>query len=463
MSGEETIAAISTPIGLGGIGIVRLSGPKALSIMAGLADADFDALTSRRSHTTALTRIINPMTGDLVDEALVTIMRAPNSYTREDVVEINCHSATPVLRQILNLTLTAGARLAEPGEFTKRAFLSGRIDLTQARAVSCLIEAQSDAAARAAAAQAHGHVSAQINAYRQELVGLAAELEAALDFSDEDIGLRSSAGLREQIKELAENIEALLKRVERGRFAENGITAAIVGRPNVGKSSLLNALAMEDKAIVSAQPGTTRDIVESRIVFGDIPVHIKDTAGWRVPSDDIEAQGIGKTRNALETADIVLLILDGSEPLQEEDRKLIGSLSKSCSRPIIVVFSKNDLPQCLAEKDIPDFPRNCPIVSISATAGCGIDQLSAAVIDRLGLSAFSEGSEAIVAGIKQEQSLVKAGVELREAYKASTEGFGEEVVSQLVKDAIVDLGKFCGEDVGEEILDEIFSRFCIGK
>ncbi|MDP1808554.1 MAG: tRNA uridine-5-carboxymethylaminomethyl(34) synthesis GTPase MnmE [Actinomycetota bacterium] len=461
MSGTETIAAISTPIGPGGIGIIRLSGPAALPIVAGLTSVGPNDVNTRPSHTTSLTKIIDPATGVLVDEALVTIMKAPNSYTREDVIEINCHSGMPTLRAVLNLVLAGGARLAEPGEFTKRAFLSGRIDLTQAQAVISLIEAQSDAAARAAASQAEGHVSARINAYRQELIGLAAELEAAIDFSDEEIGPVDAGRLRRQIEAVGEGIEELLKRVEQGRIIDNGLTAVIVGRPNVGKSSLLNALAMEDKAIVSPQPGTTRDVVESRVMLGDVPVQIKDTAGWRVPGDDIETQGIIKTQAALAAADLVILVLDGSESLKAEDLELIGVFKKNTV--VVAAINKSDLPQRLNADDLPIAVKDGLIVRLSARTGDGLDSLSAGVAGMIGRLKSAEGNEAIMAGAQQEQDLIRAKASLSGALAASAGSYGEEIVSVFVKEAIVHLGRFCGHDVGEEVLSEIFSRFCIGK
>lgn len=460
MSGTETIAAISTPIGPGGIGIIRLSGPEALSIVDGLTCGQ-KSLAARRSHTTLLTKIIDPATGALIDEALVTVMKAPNSYTREDVVEINCHSGLPTLRSVLNLVLAGGARLAEPGEFTKRAFLSGRIDLTQAQAIISLIEAQSDAASRAAVAQAGGHVSAQINAYRQELIGLAAELEAAIDFSEEEESPEDVGRIHQQIEAVGRGIKELIKRVEQGRIIDHGLTAVIVGRPNVGKSSLLNALAMEEKAIVSPQAGTTRDIVESRIMLGDIPVQIKDTAGWRLPGDDIEAQGIAKARAALDTADLVMLVLDGSESLKKEDLELMDLFGATAT--VVVIVNKSDLPRMLNVDDLPASVNGGLTVHLSATTGDGLNKLGAGVAGTLCRLKAAEGNEAIMAGVKQEQDLIRAKLSLSEALAASAASYGEEVVAVFVKDAIVSLGRFCGHEVDDEVLSEIFSRFCIGK
>lgn len=457
----ETIAAISTPVGPGGIGIVRLSGPAALSIVAALTPIGRKNLMLQQSHTTSLARIVDPASGAPVDEVLVTIMRAPNSYTREDIVEINCHSGIPTLRAVLNLVLAGGARLAEPGEFTRRAFLSGRIDLAQAQAVISLIEARSDAAARAAASQAQGHVSAQINTYRRELIGLAAELEAAIDFSDEDLAPADTAKLRRQIETVGEGVAGLVKRARQGRILDHGLTMVIIGRPNAGKSSLLNALALEDKAIVSPQPGTTRDIVEARVLLGDVPVRTKDTAGWRAPVDDIEAQGIGKTKTALEGADLAVLVLDGGESLNKEDLELIDALKNG--QAVVVAINKSDLTQRLNVDDLPRSLRGAPTILISAKTGDGLDRLSAGIIGTIGRFASNEGNEAIMAGVRQERDLFKAKTSLDEARAAGAGGFGEEVVSSFVKEAIVHLGRFCGHDVTEEVLDEIFSRFCIGK
>ena len=458
---EETIAAISTPIGPGGIGIVRLSGPGAIAIADRLATTKKGPISARPSHTITLAKIIDSHTQDVIDEVLITVMRAPNSYTREDVVEINCHAGAFTMKKILDAALKEGARMAQPGEFTRRAFLAGRIDLTQAQAVISLIQARSEAAARAAARQAEGHVSRKIRALREELVGLAAELEAAVDFVEEDIEPMSAPKISKELKKVACELEELLRKAKLGKFLDEGITAAIVGRPNVGKSSLLNALTMEDKAIVSSHPGTTRDIVEARIQMDGIPIIMKDTAGWRVPLDDIESQGIDRTRRAIQEVDLIILVVDGSERLKPEDKELMGQLRHEERR--VTVINKTDLPQKTDVDHLPRYLRKDPIISISAKNGDGLDLLGQLIGSRSGFSKELEGNEAFLTSASQESNLINAKTKLDEASAAQSEGFGEEIMSALVKEAIVGLGEIVGTNVNEEIVRQIFKRFCVGK
>ncbi len=458
---EDTIAAISTPTGSGGIGIVRLSGPGALAIADRLATTKNGPISSRLSHTITLAKIVDSATKDVIDEVLITVMKAPNSYTREDVVEINCHAGAFTMKKILDSALKEGARLAQPGEFTRRAFLAGRIDLTQAQAVISLIQARSEAAARAAARQAEGHVSRKIKALREGLVRIAAELEAAVDFVDEDIETRSTGEISKELKKVACELEELLLEAKRGKILDEGITAAIVGRPNVGKSSLLNALMMEDKAIVSSRPGTTRDIVEARIQMNGIPIIMKDTAGWRVPLDDIEAQGLDRTKKAIQEVDLIILVLDGSDRLKPEDKELMSQLCHE--ERSVTVINKIDLPQKTDLDNLPPSLRKGPIISISAKQGDGLDLLGQLIGSRSGFSKEPEGNEAFLASASQKNSLISAKAKLDEASSAQNQGFGEEIMSALVKEAIVGLGEVVGTDASEEIVGQIFKRFCVGK
>lgn len=458
---DETIVAVSTPTGPGGIGIVRLSGSKSFSIIDRLAKTRNEPISSKKSHTTTLAKIIDPRTDELIDEALITIMRSPNSYTREDIVEINCHSGAVPIRKTLEAALNEGARLAEPGEFTHRAFLSGRIDLTQAQAVMNLVQARSEAAGRAAARQADGHVGKKIELLRKGLITLAAELEAAIDFADEDIESISLEKVSHELKKIIKEIEELIDAVSKGKTLDRGILAAIIGRPNVGKSSLLNAVLMEDKAITSSQPGTTRDIVEARVQLEGIPVDLQDTAGWRDPQDDIEKLGLEKTKKAIAESDLVILVLDGSEPLAQEDQDLLDLPVKS--QHCVTVVNKNDLPRKLFLDERLSASRADHIVSVSARSGDGIDLLGKTIAEIFGFSREAEGHEAFLASVKQENNLKLAKRNLVEADEAHGQGFGEEVVSTLIKEALVNLGEVIGTEVNEEIIKEIFNRFCVGK
>jgi tRNA modification GTPase len=460
MNQQDTIAAVSTPMGPGGIGIIRLSGPDALSIAGKVSKTGDPPLSRRRSHTVTYAKIVDPETGDVIDEALITLMRAPTSYTREDVVEINCHSGVPTLHMVLKLVLDQGARAAEPGEFTKRAFLSGRIDLTQAEAVAALVRAQTESAARVAARQADGHLAGKLRVVRGSLVDLRAQLEAALDFSDEDIDPVALEQVNVCLRAAVVEIEGLMRLAERGRLIDKGVRAAIVGRPNVGKSSLLNVLAMEDKAIVSPEAGTTRDIVEAQAVIAQTFLDLKDTAGWRAPTTDIEAQGIARSRQALDRADLAILVLDGSENFKTEDQELFEALDMT--KPLVTVINKCDLPPAFSEEALPAALREAPIVRLSAATKSGLEGLAESIGAALGLGTF-DGGGAIVFSARQEKDLSQARDKLFEAVNAYEAGYGEEIVSVLVGDAVNFLGRLSGEDLTEELLDHIFSRFCVGK
>ncbi len=458
---NDTIAAISTPIGMGGIGIIRISGPRALDVGAALLAADRNTLAERPSHSFFHTRIYDPVSGLPVDECLFSIMRGPRSYTREDVVEINVHSGMPSLRRLLEIVLEQGARLAEPGEFTRRAFLSGRLDLTQAAAVGSLIRATNDTAARAAAHQAEGHLGREVAAARERLLETVALLEAAVDFSDEDIETIDVPHIERELDETIGRVSALMTAATRGRIYDRGIRTALLGRPNVGKSSLLNVLAKEDRAIVSPQPGTTRDIVEATVLLGDTPLLLRDTAGWRDPLDDLEAEGIKRSRAAMDTADLIILVMDSSEPLHDEDHDLLLRLDPE--RNIIIVFNKADLSPVLGREQLSPEWREAPVVRVCALTGLGLERLEQAVRESVGLAAGQEGGETIVADARQHEDLRAARAAMLEAKEAILTGFGEEVAAPIIKEAVRRLSRFIGEDVDEAVLDRIFSRFCIGK
>ncbi len=461
MSLNDTIAAISTPIGAGGIGIIRVSGPEAIRVAAELIATDPAALEERQSHTTFYTKIVDPINGEPIDECLLTLMRGPRSYTREDIVEINLHSSTPTLRTVLDRVISLGARLAEPGEFTKRAFLSGRLDLTQAEAIGSLIRARSETAARAAARQAEGHLSQRIQACEEVILEVLARLEAAVDFSDEGIGpLPMVEAMRGAEKAVAE-LDDLIGLAERGRVYEHGLRTAILGRPNVGKSSLLNALAMEEKAIVSAQPGTTRDVIESTVLLGAIPLLLRDTAGWRRPRDELEAEGISRSHAVLNSAELILLVLDGSMGLTDEDDLLFESIESE--RQAVVVINKSDLPQRARMASLPQHIRTYPRVHLSALDRKGFTELESAVGMAVGLGSEPGENEMILADARQLEDLRGARSSVAEAIHAADSGFGEEVAAPLLTEAVSHLSLITGKNISEEILDRIFSRFCIGK
>lgn len=461
MSEKDTIAAVSTPLGPGGIGIIRLSGAAAISIAEKIAKTNEPILSQRADRSVNYAKVVDPVSGSLVDEALVTVMRAPNSYTREDVVEINTHSGIPTLRQTLRLAISCGARLAEPGEFTKRAYLSGRIDLTQAQGVAGIIRAKSQAAARAAVRQADGCLSREISDMRVLLVALAAELEAAIDFADEDPEAMSPIEVSARAQSAIQIIDRLSREAARGRVADTGLSTAIIGLPNVGKSSLLNALSREDKAIVSQHPGTTRDIVEAQVLLGNIPLNLRDTAGWRLIDDELEAQGIERSRRAMAQADLILLVVDGSEPLRAGDLELCSMLRTHAQA--IILINKADLPPAFEQSELPTVVAGTPVVFVSAVLGSGLDALDRVVSRLFDMEDVADGAEMMLADVRQEEALREAKNNLEEAVQATTKGFSEEITASLIKDAIKGLDSFTGRRLDEEILDKIFSMFCIGK
>ena len=349
MKNEATICAISTPIGEGGIGIVRISGRDAISI----ADKIFFSkknkkLSSLASHTIHYGEI-RDNNSERVDEALVSIMKAPNTYTKEDVIEINCHGGALSLKRVMELVIKNGARLAEPGEFTKRAFLNGRIDLAQAEAVIDIINSKTDDSLRLAVGQLSGILSKKVNAIREELISIIASVEASIDFVDEDIEFISRDVMEKRIKGAVDEIEALITTADEGRIYKEGIATAIIGRPNVGKSSLLNALLKEERAIVTPVPGTTRDVIEEWVNIKGMPLRILDTAGIRHTEDIVEMEGVKRSREAIKMADIILLLIDGSVKLNEEDKRLMEEIR---DKRLIVLLNKSDLPSLVKKNDI---------------------------------------------------------------------------------------------------------------
>lgn len=456
----DTIAAISTPVGQGGIGIVRLSGSNAIE----LADRLFIAkngvsLSELPSYKLAYGKLQDPQTGGLIDEVIVTIMRAPHTYTREDVVEINCHAGTVVLKAALEAVLRTGARLAAPGEFTKRAYLNGRIDLAQAEAVSALVRSKSEMAAKVALRQLSGGLSEKVHSIRQELVTLLAQAEAAVDFSDEDIETPELSQIAGQIKSHKVEIEALLYTSRFGKILSNGLVTAIVGRPNVGKSSLLNILAEERRAIVTDTPGTTRDIVETTVSIDGVPVIFKDTAGIRDPRDEPEAAGVALSRQAAKESDLVLFVIDGSEALTGEDLIIVDQVR---DQPVILVINKTDLPLNVDSKTVTSLMSFTSCVKTSAINNVGIENL------RRSISSFAQNGDSveadiIIANVRHEQALEKARDKLAQTLEAISDGYTEEVIAQTLKDAVDALGEIIGAISYEDLLDEIFSQFCIGK
>ncbi len=372
----DTIAAISTPPGEGAISIVRLSGEEAISVADGIFKAK-DALAQASSHTIHYGHIVDPKTEKTLDEVMVSVMRAPKTFTREDIVEINCHGGMIVVNQILQLLLRTGARLAEPGEFTKRAFLNGRIDLSQAEAVMDLIRAKTDKAMNVALNQLDGDLSRLIRTLRQEVLDTLAQVEVNIDYPEyDDVEEMTSQLLLEKAGQVKQQIQSLLETAQQGKILREGLNTAIIGRPNVGKSSLLNQLLKEEKAIVTEIAGTTRDVVEEYVNVRGVPLQLIDTAGIRDTEDTVEKIGVERSRKALSEADLVLLVLNQSEPLAKEDRQLL-EMTKGSKR--IILLNKTDLIPQLDLNELNDLLQGDPMFEVSVTNNQGLDQLEEAI------------------------------------------------------------------------------------
>jgi tRNA modification GTPase len=460
---DDTIAAIATPLGEGGVGIVKISGPEAASILRRLfapAVHAFDGLEPRRL---TFGHIRDPGTGDVVDEVLAVTMPGPHSYTRQDVVEIQAHGGIVPLRRILGLTLAAGARPAEPGEMTLRAFLNGRLDLAQAEAVLDVVQARTEAALRVATEQLGGKLSARVRGVRAQVVDVLAYLEASIDFVEDEIPPQDVVT---PLRAIAAELEEILATADRGLIYRQGIRAAIVGRPNVGKSSLLNALLRGERAIVTSIPGTTRDTLEETVNVGGVPLVLVDTAGIRAETDDeVERIGVERSRAALERADLALLVIDGSQPLTDADWDIAALIG---GKPALVVANKCDLPHLevgadgsteLAEVLLPSVRR----LRVSALTNEGIEGLEEAIVELVFGGAVTTADTPLVSNPRHQASLKRAIDHVGAAEGGQLGGLSPDLVAIDVREAVDALGEITGETVSEDLLEAIFSNFCIGK
>jgi len=453
----DTIAAISTPIGEGGIAIVRLSGIDSLKIVDKLYQGK-RSLHDVPSHTISYGHLYGNQT--IVDEVLVTVMRAPNTFTRENVVEINCHGGLIPAKRVLDLVLANGARLAEPGEFTKRAFLNGRIDLSQAEAVMDLIRSKTDRAMSFAMRQVEGELSAAIKLIRQKLLEALAHIEVNIDYPEHDVETITRSFLQNHADSVKEGIVKLLVNSQQGKILREGLSTVIIGRPNVGKSSLLNKLIRENKAIVTDIPGTTRDVIEEYISIRGIPLKLVDTAGIRDTEDIIEKIGVEKSRKALGSADLVLLVLNHSEELSADDLQLI-ELVKGLN--VIVVINKTDLPKRLDIDLIIDRLSNKKVILTSITHDKGIDELEEGISD-LFFSGHLQGDDlASVSNSRHIALLHNAKNSIEEAIDSIRDGQPIDLVAIDLKNTWELLGEIIGEAVSEDLTNQIFSQFCVGK
>ncbi|HAS54123.1 MAG: tRNA uridine-5-carboxymethylaminomethyl(34) synthesis GTPase MnmE [Nitrospirae bacterium GWC2_57_13] len=453
---KDTICAVSTPPGEGGIGIIRISGPEAVVIAQKIFRARIEkTVAGAASHSIRYGHVVDLETSDVVDEVLLTVMRAPATYTKEDIVEINCHGGTLPLSRTLKLLLRAGARQAEPGEFTKRAFLNGRIDLAQAEAVMDIIHARTELSHRAANEQLLGGLSGEVTDLRDRLLSLLAAVEAGIDFPEEDIETGTGKPLSQEIEEVGSGIERLLESFTFGRIVREGFGTAIVGRPNVGKSSLLNALLRQDRAIVTDVPGTTRDVIEEFLNIDGVPIRIIDTAGIRETHDMVEQEGVRRSIAAIEKADIVLVVLDRSAPLHEGDRKVLEQVRAKRS---ILVLNKADLPRSI---DLPDSDERC--IDVSCRTGEGLDELRKAISETVREGAGTAGEHAWAVNQRHRTALEQAQSGIEKALGAARAQMSPEFIALDLRASLDSLGLIIGATYTEDILERIFNDFCIGK
>ncbi|GIP40643.1 tRNA modification GTPase MnmE [Paenibacillus sp. J31TS4] len=456
---HDTIAAISTPLGEGGIAVIRVSGPEAIAEVERVFQSK-KPLSAAATHTVHYGFIVNKETGERIDEVLVTVMKGPRSFTAEDVVEIGCHGGIVSVKKVLDLLLTGRTRIAEPGEFTKRAFLNGRIDLSQAEAVIDVIRAKSDRAYQIAMKQAEGSLSARIKKLRHELVELMAHIEVNIDYPEHDVEEMTNAFIRTRCEAAITEIDRLLKSAEQGKIMREGIVTAIVGRPNVGKSSLLNTLTQENKAIVTDIPGTTRDVIEEYVTVNGIPLRLLDTAGIRETSDVVEQIGVEKSRTALAEADLILLVFNGSEPIHEDERLLLEQLA---DRNVIVIVNKTDLPQQLEMEELTRRIDAERIVRMSLQEESGIDELEAAISAIFFSGQVESNDLTYVSNVRHIALLKQAKSALGEATEAAESFVPIDMIQIDVRRAWEQLGEVIGDSVGDSLLDQIFSQFCLGK
>ncbi len=448
---DDTIAAIATPPGRGGIGVVRISGPGSLEIANRIFQSQSRA--SINPNRAQFGHLFDPAAGEQIDEIVLTFFKAPRSYTGEDTIELSCHGSPVVLRRALEAIIACGARIAEPGEFTFRAFFNRRIDLAQAQAVSDLINAQTEYQARVASRQLGGALSQRLAPTKQSLIDIVVQLESSVEFVEDDISTETISLLLKKLNEAIAEMTEIAASFSFGRFIREGFDLAIVGRPNVGKSSVFNRLTGSDRAIVTPVPGTTRDALYESASIGGVPVRLIDTAGIRETSDLVETIGIQRSRAAIADADITLLVLNASEALTEDDRRLLAEVPVERR---IVALNKIDLP-CEMNSSVIE------AIHISAFTGSGFDQLTTAMLERLSGDGASERDDTMITDARQHEAIRRAVERLEDARDLIVEGEFEEIILLPLRGALSLFGEVTGETLTEDILNEIFSTFCIGK
>jgi tRNA modification GTPase len=452
---EDTIAAISTPIGEGGISIVRMSGPRALEIADHFFSSSQGRVSTFLTHTVHFGKIVH--SDRTIDHVMLTVMRAPRSYTTEDTVEVNCHGGILNARAILSMCLKCGARLAQPGEFTKRAFLNGRLDLTQAEGVMDLISAKTERAQAAAVQALEGHLSKQIQTLRDRLMTVLAHIEAQIDFPEEDISTDNRTRLVGELNSIADTLDLLLRTAGEGRILRDGVFVAIIGRPNVGKSSLLNALLGEERSIVTAIPGTTRDTIQEYANIRGLPMKLTDTAGFRIARGTVESHGINRSLKALSNSDLILHVLDSSRPFSLEDERLRSLCN---SRRVIRVLNKIDLQSRLR---LPaGFPED-ETVQASCVTGSGIEDVRS-LLESSALNGIARPCNQEVAVNERQADAIRLSINYLTLAKRDLEAdLSLEFPAQNLRSCVGAIGEIVGKTSTEDLLERVFSSFCIGK
>ena len=452
---SDTIAAVATPHGTGGISVIRVSGPDAFAVCDRIfRNPKGKTLEQAKSHTILYGHITD--NGKNIDEVLVSVMRAPHTFTGEDTAEISCHGGITVTNAVLAAILTHGAVLASPGEFTRRAFLNGRMDLSQAEAVIDVINSPSALALDAAAHQLGGSLSREIGELRSRLLDVTAQLDAAADYPEEEIDELGEQQMAKLIADILASVRALIASADRGTLIRDGVNTVLAGRPNVGKSSLLNALADADRAIVTDIAGTTRDVIEERVLLGGVCLNIFDTAGLRETDNPVESLGVAKTEEYLQKADLILFLIDAQEGVTEDDLRIAARLD---AKKTILAVNKTDL---AAAPELAGLDSRFPAVFLSAKQGRGLEQLAQTVESMFRLGAISADGSATITSLRHKQALAAAEEHLAAAL-AAVGAVPADLIAIDVTDAISALGEITGQTVSEEIVERIFSRFCLGK
>ena len=460
---SDTISAIATPNGEGGIGIIRLSGPLAIPISTVLFHPSRQ-ISEIKSYTIHHGQVIDPESNQVVDEVLLNVFRSPKSYTTEDMVEFNCHGGSIILRRVLELTLKHGARIADPGEFTKRAFLNGRIDLAQAEAVIDLIQAKSDIARQMAVDQLGGKLSQTIESINDQIIGLLAETEAMVDFPDEDLDFMDFSKILQSSKEIRLALDELIATANDGRIIREGINCAILGKPNVGKSSLLNALLETDRAIVTEIPGTTRDTIEESVSISGIPLNLIDTAGIRETDNLIEQHGVERSKSFLAEADLLLVVISAADPMDNVDIDLLHS---TVDRKAVIILNKIDLPMRTLPVQVKEQVQNKQIIETSVLHSKGVENLKSAILTEV-LVSHDVGDprtsvSTIVTNVRHYDALRRAKADLSCAIDSLCQRQSPEFVALDLRGCLDQLGEIVGKTTNEDILGRIFSQFCVGK